>query len=94
MGGSFGSWLTNFCKKSLTNVAISWARDNLPELVSNLASNAMNKFAIKIRGKGAVRQGKRFDLFISNDDMNDIIKIMKSLEGTDVLSNDITETVK
>ena len=54
----------------------------------------MNKFAIKIRGKGAVRPGKRFDLFISNDDMNDIIKIMKSLEGTDVLSNDITEAGK
>ena len=54
----------------------------------------MNKFAIKIRGKGAVRTRKKFDLFISNDNMNDIIKIMKSLEGTDVLSNDITEAVK
>ena len=43
-GGSFGSWLANLLKKAATNVAISLDRDNLPELVSNLASNAINKF--------------------------------------------------
>ena len=31
-------------KKTLTNIAIPLARDNLPGLVSNLTSNAMNKF--------------------------------------------------
>ena len=46
-------------------------RDNLPGLVSNLAW----KFERKIRGKGAARSGKGFTLFISNEDMNDIIKI-------------------
>ena len=40
--GSFGSWLAKFGKKALTNIAISLARDNLPGLVSNLTSNAIN----------------------------------------------------
>ena len=35
--GSFGSWLGNLGKKALTNVAIALAKDNLPELVGNLA---------------------------------------------------------
>ena len=43
-GGSFGSWLGNLDKKVLTNVAIiSFDRD-LPGLVSNITSNAINEF--------------------------------------------------
>ena len=41
--GSIGSWLGNLLKKALTNIAISWARDNLPGLVSNLTWNAIEK---------------------------------------------------
>ena len=93
-GGSFGSWLGNLGKKTLTNIAIPLARDNLPALVSNLTSNAINKFERKISGKEAVRAGKRFTLFISNEDMNDIIKIIKSLEDSGVLIEGVTETVK
>ena len=52
-GGTFGSWLGNLGKKALTNVAIPFARDNLPGLVGNI---------------GAVTA-----MFISNEDMNDII---------------------
>ena len=44
-------WLSNLRKKALTNVAIPLARGNLPELVSNLTSNAVNKFERKISGK-------------------------------------------
>ena len=44
----------------------------------------MNKFERKISGKGTVRAGKRFTLFILNEDMN-IIKIIKSLENLGVL---------
>ena len=77
-GGSFGSWLANLEKNALTIVAISLATDKLPELVSNLTSNAINKFERIISGKGAVRAEKRFTLFISNEDMIDIIKIIKS----------------
>ena len=93
-GGSFGSWLGNLGKKALTNIAIPLARDNLPGLVSNLTSNAINKFERKISGKGGVRSGKGFTLFISNEDMNDIIKIIKPLENLDVLIDGVTETVK
>ena len=39
----------------------------------------------KLSGKGAVRAGKGFTLFISNQDMNDILKIIKSLEDSGVL---------
>ena len=39
--------------------------------------------------------GKGFTVFISNKDMNDAIKIIKSLEDSnDVLIDDITEIVK
>ena len=43
-GESFGSWLGNLRKKALANVVIALARNNLPVLVSNLNSNAINKF--------------------------------------------------
>ena len=39
------------------------ARDNLPGLVRNLTSNAINKFERKISGKGAVRTGKGFAFY-------------------------------
>ena len=64
-------------KKALTNVSIPLTRDNYPGLVNNLASNAINKFERRISGKGAVRARERFTLLISNEDMNDIIKIIK-----------------
>ena len=94
LGGSFGSWLVNLGKITLTNIAIPLAKDNLPGLVSNLTSNAINKFERKVSGKGAVRAGKGFPLFISNEDMSDIIKILKLLEDSGVLNDGVAETVK
>ena len=44
----FGSWLGDLGKKMLTKIAFPLARDNLHELVSNLTSNAINKFERKI----------------------------------------------
>ena len=93
-GESFGSWLGNLGKKALTNFAIPLARDNLPGLLNNLISNAVNKFEIKISVTEDVRAGKRFTLFISREDMNDIIKIIKSLEESGVLIEGVTGTVK
>ena len=57
-------------KKVITDLAIPLARDSLPGLVSNLASNVINKYERKISGKAAVRAGKGFTLFIPNEDMN------------------------
>ena len=54
---------------------ISFAKDNLPGLVSNLTSSAINKFDRKIGGKKIFREGTWFTLFISNGDMNDFIKL-------------------
>ena len=53
-------------KKAPTNIVIALARDNLPGLVSNLTSSTVNTFGRKISGKGVVRAGKGFTLFISN----------------------------
>ena len=92
-GRSFGSWLGNLEKKALLNIVIL-ARYNLSGLVSNLTSNAINKFERKIGGKGAVRAGKGFILFIWNGNMNDIIKVIKSLEDLGVLIDGVTEKVK
>ena len=50
-GGSFGSWLGNLGKKSLAYIEIPLARENLPGLVSNLTSSAINKFDRRISGK-------------------------------------------
>ena len=93
-GGSFGSWLGNLGKRALTNIAIPLARDILAGLVSNLTSNAIDKFERKTSGKGTVRGGKVFTLFILNGNMSDIIKIIKSLEDSVVLIDGVPETVK
>ena len=93
-GWSFGFWLADLGKKVPKNVAIPLARDSLPGLVSNLTSNAINKFERKICGKWAVRAGKGFTLFISNEAMNDINKIIKSLADSGVLIDSDSETVK
>ena len=90
----FGPWLGNLGKKPLTSIGIPLARDNLVGLVRNLHISATNRFDRKISGKGAVRAVKWFTLFISNKDMNDIIKIIKSLENSSVLTAGVTKTVK
>ena len=41
-----------------------------------------------------MRARKGFTLFISNGDINDIIKIIKLLEDSGVLIDGVTETVK
>ena len=41
-----------------------------------------------------MRAEKGFTLFISNEDINGIIKIIKSLEDSSVLIDGVTETVK
>ena len=52
------------------------------------------KLEEKLSGKIGVRVGNEFTLFISNEDINNMIKILKSLENSNVLIDGITETVK
>ena len=47
--------------------------NNLRGLVSNLNSDAINKFERKVSRKGNVKAGKGFALFILDEEMNDII---------------------
>ena len=85
--------VSEFRQKSTKNVVIPLDKDNLPGLVSNLASDTTN-LVVKKAGKIAVREGKGSALVILNEDMNDIIKIIKSLEDSNVLIDGIPETVK
>ena len=41
-----------------------------------------------------MRAGKGFTLFFSNEDMNDVDQVIKPLENSNVLIDDITATVK
>ena len=70
----------------------------MPGLVINVASNAalnaINRFERKISGTGAVRVGKGFILFISNEDVDDIIKIVNSLGNSGILIDRITKAVE
>ena len=59
-----------------------------------ITSYVINKFERKISGTGPVRAEKAFTLFIWNEDINYIIKIIKSLEDLGVLIDGVTETVK
>ena len=90
----FWFWLGNLRKKAPTNVAIPLARHNLPGLAKSLTSNAINKFERKMSEKGVIRARKGFTLFISNEDINNIIETIKSLEDSCVLIDGVTETVK
>ena len=80
--------------KALANVPICFARNNLSGLTSNIISNVISKFDKKINGKGAVRAGKGITFFISDKDMNNIMKVIKPLEDLNVLIDGVGETVK
>ena len=54
----------------------------------------LDKIEIKISGKGVVRTRKRSASFISNKDMDDIIKIVESIKKSGLLIDVATESVK
>ena len=85
MDRSFGSWLCNLGKLVIIDVTIPLAKYNLPGLVNNLPSNAVYKFERKTIGKRAVRTWKEFILITLNEDMDGIIKFIKTLEDLGVL---------
>ena len=94
LGSLLGKRISKLGKKVVSDLIIPFARDSLLGLISNITSNAINKFERKIREKGAVRADKGFSLFISIEDLDDIIKIMKSLEDLGVLVDGVTEPIK
>ena len=105
--GSPGSWFGKAVGKSVGNLGkkksnielwCSFGWRCLPGLVGNIAlnaaSNAINKIERRISGKRVAKAGKEFTSLISNEDKNDIIRIIKSLEDSGVLTDGVTETVK
>ena len=92
-GGAFGFWFAFLGKNALTNVVIYLTRDNLPGLVDKLTSKSINKFERKTSGKGAVRAGKGFILFISNADIIDDVQIIKLLEDFGILIDGVLNYV-
>ena len=66
----------------------------LPKLVTKATLSVLDKFERKISGQGAVRAGKGYNLFNSNEDMDDIIKIIMLLKDSSLLIGVATETVK
>ena len=63
-------------------------------MVSNITWNVVNKFDRRRSGKWVATAVKGFTLFISNEDVNDIIKIIKWLEDSGLLIDGVTKTVK
>ena len=47
-----------------------------------------------MRGRVVARAGKRMALVILNEDMDDIIRIIKSLENSGILIDGVSQTVK
>ena len=66
----------------------------LPKLVTKATLSVLDKFERKISGQGAVRAGKWYNLFNSNEDMDDIIKIIMLLKDSSLLIGVANETVK
>ena len=54
----------------------------------------MNAINETLNKNGAAWAGKWFPLLISNKGINDVIKVIKSLEYSSVLIDGVTETVK
>ena len=55
------------------------AKDILPQLAPKATSSAIDNFERKISGHGVIRAAKGFTLLILNEDMNGIVRIIKSL---------------
>ena len=70
------------------------AKDVFQKLETIATSSILDKAERKISGQGAVKAGKGFNLFISKENMDDIIKIITSLENSGLIVDDGTETVK
>ena len=62
----------------------------MPKLVVKVASSVIYKFESKISGWESVR----FALFISNENTDNIIRIVKPIEDSGLLIDGATETAK
>ena len=54
-------------KKAFLDLAVPLAKYNLPKSGTKATLSVLDKFERKISGKGVIRSGKGFTLFISNE---------------------------
>ena len=85
LGKKLGNMMGNLSKKAFLDFAVPLAKDVLFNLATKATSSILDKFEREIIVKVALRAGKEFFLFISNEDMNDIIKIIKLAKDAYVL---------
>ena len=85
--------LSNQSEKVLSHLAFPLAKDVFPKLATKATSSILDKFERNTNVQRTVRAGRRFILFISNKDINDI-KIAESLEKSGLLIDGVSETVK
>ena len=84
-------------KKAVFDFAIPLDGDHLSKMTSNLVIKATLTTTMilkKISGKGDAGTGRIFTLFILNEDMDNVIKIVESLEKWALLIDVATKTVK
>ena len=74
---------------SLKKVAVPLAKNILAELGITAAASAIDaRIQKKIHGSGTTT------LVISNEEMNDIMKIVQALEDSNILLKGVTKTIK
>ena len=93
-GGLLGKTSGDLGKKALLDIPVPLAKNVFPKLATKATLSILDKFERKVSGKEAVRAGKGFTLFISNENINDVSKIVESLENSGLLIDGATETVK
>ena len=87
-GGFLGSWLSKLAGP-LMKVAIPLAKNVLAPLGITAAASAIDAgIQKKIHGSGTTT------LIISNEEMNDIMKIVQALEDSNILLKGVTKTIK
>ena len=70
--------------------------DNFFSTISYYDISLCNRwcYSKKLHGRGVVQGGKGITLVISDEDMVNIIKVIKSLENSSILIDGISGTVK
>ena len=92
-GVFIGNMIGKLGKEILTKYAVPLAQNVLPQLAANATSSVIDKLEKKRRGQGVIRAGKRFTLFILNEDMDDILRIVESLENSGLLIDSVNKNI-
>ena len=70
------------------------AKNFLPKLATKATSSVLDRFEKIITGQGGARARRGFTWLISNEDMDDFVKIVESLEKSGQSIDGASETVK